>query len=121
MNGWTSGLLGLAVVVAVALPAGPAPGQDDASTVNALIRDLKNPDFDTAYRAAEQLSKYPQYRAQVVAGLIDAVTTGNWNRCGGDMRETIAGSLGALKAKEAVVPLLEVAKSDKSIEHECAE
>ena len=121
MSGWTSCVLGLAVVAAVALPAGPVHGQDAASTVNALIRDLKDPDFDKAYGAAEQLRKYPQYRAQIVAGLIDAITTGNWNRCAGDMRETIAGLLGELKAKEAVVPLLEVAKSGKSTEHECAE
>lgn len=121
MNGWTSCLLGFAVLAAVALPASSAHGQEAASAVNALIRDLKDPDFDKAYRAAEQLGKYPQYRAQIVAGLIDAITTGAWNRCAGDMREAIAGLLGELKAKEAVVPLLEVAKSDKSTEHECAE
>ena len=121
MNGWMSRLLCLAVVAAGALPASHAHGQDDASTVSALIRDLKDPDFDKAYRAAEQLRKYPQYRAQVVAGLLEAITTRDWNRCAGDMRQTIAGALEALKAKEATVPLLDVVKSGKSIEHECAE
>jgi len=121
MNRWTVRDLCLTVAAVVALSAGAAYAQGDASTANALIRDLKNPDFDTAYGATEQLRKYPQYRAQVVAGLIDAITTGHWNRCEGDMREAIAGLLGELKAKEAVVPLLEVVKSDKSTEHECAE
>ena len=121
MNRWTSRLLCLAVVAAVALPAGPARGQDDASKVSALIRDLKDPDFDKAYAAAEQLPKYPAHRPQVVAGLIEAITTRDWNRCGGDMRQTIARALEELKAKEAVVPLLDVVKSGKSIEHECAE
>lgn len=121
MNGWTIRLLCLAVAAALALPAGPAHGQDDASKVNALIRDLKDPDFDKASGAAEQLRKYPQYRAQVVAGLIEAITTRDWIRCAGDMRDTIARALGELKAKEAVVSLLEVVKSGKSIEHECAE
>lgn len=81
------------VAAVVALSAGAAHAQGDAGTANALIRDLKNPDFDTAYGATEELRKYPQYRAQVVAGLIDAITTGNWNRCEGDMREAIAGGL----------------------------
>ena len=121
MNGWTSRRLCLALVAAVLLATGPAHGQDAASPVSALIRDLKDPDFDKAYPAAEELRKHPQYRAQVVAGLIDAIRTRDWNRCGGDMRDTIAGTLGELKAKEAVVPLLEVVKSGKSIEHECSE
>lgn len=121
MNGWTSRLLCLTVAAAVALPAGPSHGQDDASTVRALIRDLKDLDFDKAYRAAEQLGKYPRYRTQVVAGLIEAIRTRDWNRCAGDMRDTIARTLGELKAKEAVAPLLEVVKSGKPIDHECAE
>lgn len=37
------------------------------------------------------------------------------------MRDTIAQTLGELKATEAVVPLLEVVKSGKPIEHECSE
>ena len=121
MNLWTSRLLCLAVVAAVALPAGHARGQDDASKVSALIRDLKDPDFEKSYGAAEQLPKYPQYRTQVVPGLIEAIRTCDWNRCAGDMRDAIARTLEELKAKEAVVPLLEVVKSGKSIEHECAE
>ena len=121
MNGWTSRVGLLTVAAAVALLAGLAHGQDDASKVSALIRDLKDPDFDKAYGAAEQLRKYPQQRALIVAGLIDTITTRDWNRCAGDMRQTIAGALEEHKAKEAVVPLLDLVKSGKSIEHECAE
>ena len=43
---------------------------------------------------------------------------------GGDtamISQTIAGALEEHKAKEAVVPLLDLVKSGKSIEHECAE
>ena len=121
MNGWSSRVGFLAVAGAVALLTGLAHGQDEASKVRALLRDAKDPDFDKAYGAAEQLRKYPQQRALIVAGLIDTITTRDWNRCAGDMRQTIAGALEELKAKEAVVPLLDLVKSGKSIEHECAE
>jgi HEAT repeat protein len=121
LHRWTSRrLLYLAVAAAVALPAGLAQGQD-ASAVSALIRDLKATDFDKAPAAAEQLRKYPQSRAQIVPALIEAIRTRDWNRCGADVRDTIARTLGELKAKEAVVPLLEVVKSGKPIEHECVE
>lgn len=100
---------------------GPAHGQDDASRVSALIRDLKDPEFDKANEAAEQLRKYPRHRAQIVPALIEAIKTRDWDRCAADVRDTIARTLGELKAKEAVAPLLEVVKSGKPIEHECVE
>lgn len=112
-------LLYLAVGAALALP-GLARGQD-ASVVGALLRDLRAPDFDRAYAAAAELRKYPQARAQIVPALIEAIRTRDWHRCGADVRDTIARTLGELKAKEAVVPLLEVVKSGKPIEHECVE
>ena len=115
------GLMLLAIASACALCPSLAAAQGTASRVSALIRDLKEPDFDKAYAAAEELRKYPQHRAQIVTGLIEAITTSDWNRCAGDMRDTIARLLGELKAREAVVPLLQVTKSGKSIEHECAE
>lgn len=114
-------LLCLAAVATTALLAGPLHGQDNASRVSALIRDLNDPDFDRANAAAEQLSKYPQHRTEVVPALIEAIKTRDWNRCAGDVRDTIARTLGELKAREAVVPLLEVVKSSKPIEHECAQ
>ena len=109
-----------AVLAALLLPAA-AQAQGDAARVNALIRDLKSRDYDTASAADTELRKYPQARGQIVAGLIDALRNGEWDRCGGDMRDNIARTLGELKAKDAVVPLLEVVKSGKSIEHECSE
>jgi HEAT repeat protein len=109
------------VVATVALLAASSHAQEDTSRMNALVRDLQDQDFDKAYAAAEQLRKYPQYRPQVVAGLIETIRTRDWDRCAGDMRDTIARALGELNAKEGVIPLLELVKSGKSIEHECAE
>lgn len=114
-------LLSLAAAAAVALPPGPARAQDEAGTVNALIRDLRSPDFETANGAAAELGKHPRYRAQIVPALVEAIRTRDWNRCAADVRDTIARTLGALKAREAVAPLLEVVKSGKPIEHECVE
>ena len=113
--------LSLVIVVAFAFPVGVAHAQADTARVNALIRDLKSRDFEKASAADIELRKYPRFRAQIVAGLIDALRAGAWDRCGGDMRDTIARTLGELKAREAVVPLLELVKSGTSIEHECSE
>jgi HEAT repeat protein len=110
----------LAAVI-VLLSAGTALGQADAARVSALLRELKHPDFERANAAASELRNYRPQRARVVAGLTDAIKTGEWNRCSGDMRDTIARHLGEMKAKDAVVPLLELVKAGKSIEHECAE
>jgi len=111
----------LALAVAAALAAAPARAQDDAASVGALIRDLGTPDFETAYRAAEQLGRHARHRARVVPALIEAITTRDWNRCAPDVRDAIARALGELGAREAVVPLLEVVKSGTPIEHECVE
>ncbi len=114
-------LLCLAMWAAVALPPGAALGQDSARTVSALIRDLRSAEFEKANAAAQELAKYPQHRAQIVPALIEAIRTREWDRCTGDMRDTIARVLGQFKAREAVVPLLELAKSGKTIDHECVE
>jgi HEAT repeat protein len=111
----------LAVLVLLVLPAAWAHAQGDAARVDVLIRDLKSRNYEKASAADTELRKYPQYRAQVIAGLGDALRTGDWDRCGGDMRDSIARTLGELQAKEAVIPLLEVVRSGKSIEHECSE
>ena len=105
----------------VAWPAGIAQAQGDAARIDALIRDVKSSDYEKASAAEGELRKFPRERARIVAGLVDALRTGEWNRCSGDMRDGIARTLIDLKAKEAVVPLLELVKSGRSIEHECAE
>jgi len=112
-------LLGL--VVLLGAPDGAAYGQDEAAKVRALLRDLASPDFGTAFPAAESLGRYAAYRRQIVPALIAAVKTRAWKRCGGDMRDAIARSLGELNAREAVGPLLELVKRGKPIEHECVE
>ena len=112
-------LLGL--VLFVGLGAGTACAQGEAAKVRGLLRDLESPDFETAFHAAESLGDHPAYRTQIVPALMAAMKTPGWSRCSGDMRDAIARSLGALNAREAVVPLLELVKSGRSIEHECVE
>jgi HEAT repeat protein len=113
--------LGLAVSAIVALAGGESLAQDEAITVSARLRDLKSSDFERAFTAAQSLGRYPRQRARIVPALIAAIKTGRWPRCGGDMRDAIARTLVDLKAKEAVVPLLELAASGRTIDHECVE
>jgi HEAT repeat protein len=113
-----AGLLGL---ILAGLSAGGPRAQTDTPAVNAMLRDLASDDFDRAYQAAEGLGKHPAHKAQIVAALIEAIRTRDWSRCAGDVRDTIARTLGGLGARESVGPLLEVVRSGKSIEHECLE
>jgi HEAT repeat protein len=112
----------LSAVWCLAFVVGASASATAAQTdVGALLADVKSPDFDRAYAAAERLGHYPAERARIVPALIDAISTREWNRCGGDMRDAIARSLGELGARESVVSLLEVVTSGKPIEHECVE
>src|SRR5437879_2921904 len=95
-------------------PAGSAPA-------TALIRALQGREFTEAFAAAERLADFAAQRAQVVPALIDAVRNREWASCSGDVRDAAARSLAQLKAKEAVVPLLELVKSGRPLEHECVE
>jgi HEAT repeat protein len=103
--------------------AGAASAQPPAAqpTSADLIRALQGRDFNEAFRAAERLGDYAAQRAQVIPALIDALRNREWASCGGDVRDAAARSLAQLKAKEAVVPLLELVKSGKPLEHECVE
>jgi HEAT repeat protein len=109
--------VGLCVVLAGSASAQPAapPSATD------LIRTLQGRDFNEAFRAAERLGEYAAQRAQVVPALIDALKNREWASCSGDVRDAAARSLAQLKAREAVVPLLELVQSGKSLEHECVE
>jgi len=108
--------LGLAVVA-------PAVAQTTAGQPTAadLIRTLQGREFTEAFGAAERLGDFSSQRAQVVPALIDALRNREWASCSGDVRDAAARSLARLKAKEAVVPLLELVKSGKPLEHECVE
>jgi HEAT repeat protein len=108
--------LGLAVVA-------PAVAQTTAGQPTAadLIRALQGREFTEAFGAAERLGDFSSQRAQVVPALIDALRNREWASCSGDVRDAAARSLARLKAKEAVVPLLELVKSGKPLEHECVE
>ncbi len=114
-------LLVLFVSAIVLLTGAAARGEDEAATVASLIRNLKDPDFQIASSAAQTLSEHPRFKAQIVPALIEAIKTRDWKRCGGDMRDYIARALMQLKAREAVPALLELAASDKPIDHECVE
>src|SRR5207253_2482751 len=78
-----------------------------------LIRALQGREFTEAFAAAERLADFAAQRAQVVPALIDAVRNREWASCSGDVRDAAARSLAQLKAKEAVVPLLELVKSGR--------
>ncbi len=114
-------LVRVGLVVLLGSPGSVAYAQDEGAKVSALLRDLKSPDFATAFQAAESLGRYSAHRAEIVPALIAALKTPDWNRCGGDMRDAIARSLGELNARDAVVPLLDLVKSGKPIDHECVE
>jgi|GEM_PF-3136676 len=88
--------------------------------LDALLQDLKSPDYEKAWRAAELLGGFPRSRSQIVPALVEALHQ-EWDHCSGDIRGSIAQSLIQLKAKEAVFPLLDLLRSGKGIDHECAE
>jgi len=90
-------------------------------TATELIQTLQGREFTDAVGAAERLGRYASQRAQVVPALIDALRNREWATCSGDVRDAIARSLAQLKAKEAVVPLLDLVRSGKPLEHECVE
>jgi HEAT repeat protein len=114
-------VLGVVVWTAVALGSSVTLADDEATTVNGLLADLKGADFERAITAAQRLGRYPRQRARIVPALVAAIKTADWPRCGGDMRDAIARALVELNAKEAVVPLLELAGSGRTIDHECVE
>ena len=112
----------LTVCLCLAL-ATPAAGQKPAGqpTAAEFIRTLQGREFTEAVGAADRLGGFASQRAQVVPALIDALRNREWATCSGDVRDAIARSLAQLKAKEAVVPLLELVKSGKPLDHECVE
>src|SRR5881409_69456 len=105
-----SSVLTLCLCLALATPAA---GQKPAGqpTAAELIRTLQDREFTEAVGAADRLGGFASQRAQVVPALIDALRNREWATCSGDVRDAIARSLAQLKAKEAVVPLLELVKS----------
>jgi len=112
----------LAVCLCLAF-ATPAAGQKPAGQPTAadLIRALQGREFTEAVGAAERLGDLSSQRAQVVPALIDALRNREWASCSVDVRDAIGRSLAQLKAKEAVVPLLELVKSGRPLDHECVE
>ena len=112
----------LALCLCLALTA-PAVAQRSTAqpTAAELIRTLQGREFTEAVGAAERLGSYTSERGQVVPALMDALRNREWASCSGDVRDAIARSLAKLKAKEAVVPLLELVHSGKPLDHECVE
>ncbi len=118
--GYRSNVLALCLCLALAAPAA-AQRSTDRPPAAELIRTLQGREFTEAVGAAERLGGYTSERAQVVPALIDALRNREWATCSGDVRDAIARSLAQLKAKEAVVPLLELVRSGKPLDHECVE
>lgn len=115
--------LGCLLIVATTLAlAGDAGAQAGAAArVNALIQDLQRRDFERAHGAAERLRDFPAHRARSVPALVQAIASREWDRCSADVRDAAALTLAALKAGEAVGPLLDLVKRGKPIDHECFE
>jgi hypothetical protein len=113
--------LALMLTSVAVLCGSSARAQDEAATVNDLLRGVKNHDWEIASGAIVALFEHPRFKAQIVPILIDALKTREWNRCGGDMRDNIARLLIEFKAREAVPALLELAASGRRIDHECVE
>ena len=112
--------LALSLCLAIAVPAAAQrPGASPSAAE--LIRTLRGREFTEAVGAAERLGGYAPERAQVVPALLDALQNREWASCSGDVRDAIARSLAKLRAKEAVVPLLELVRSGKPLDHECVE
>jgi HEAT repeat protein len=111
----TGALLALAALATI------AHAQQPPRDVGTLVRQLESHDFEQASAAVDALRRRTDARPAVVAGLIGALATGTWDRCGGDVRDAIASALLDLKAREAVLPLLELVRSGRPIEHECSE
>ena len=114
-------LASIGVAVLLGGRTGAASGDERPAELTRLLRDLQSAEFQTAFAAAEALGQRPAERARIAPALIHTLATGEWKRCGGDMRDAIARSLGELGVREAVVPLLELVKSGKPIDHECVE
>ena len=79
---WCFAVAVSSLVLALTAAASSAP--DDAARVNALLRDLRHPDFEKSYAAAQALAGYPRHRAQIVPVLVGALRTREWPRCTGD-------------------------------------
>jgi len=103
--------------------ATPAAGQPPANRATAAdrIRALQGREFTEAFGAAQALGDFQSQRTQVVPALVDALRNREWASCSADVRDAIGRSLAQLKAKEAVVPLLDLVKSGKPLDHECVE
>ncbi len=93
-----------------------------ADSLEELKRTLQANDVEAAWKAVDAMPAKisPQQREETVKVLMTALKK-EWARCSGDIRQSIALQLAALKAKEAIPALLELIREKKNIEHECAE
>lgn len=96
-----------------------ASGQTEMGEVETQLKNLKNADFQKAWDASQRLAEFPQYKSQIVPGLVEALKY-EWNQCTGDIRDSIAYTLSELDAKETVPDLLKLLRSRKTLEHECS-
>ena len=93
-----------------------------ADSLEELKKALQGNDVEAAWKAVDGMEQKlsPQQREETVNILRSALKK-EWARCAGDIRQSIAIQLAAMKAKEAIPDLLQLIREKKNIDHECAE
>jgi HEAT repeat protein len=93
-----------------------------ATSLEKLKQGLEANDVEVAWKAINGIPRglAPQQRDEAIRLLTKALKK-EWPRCAGDIRQDIAHQLAALHAKEAIPDFLELIRTNKNIEHECAE
>ncbi len=114
-------------IVALFLSSSVVMGED-IDIVEKLQAALKSKDYEQAESMLNlvssglktEKSNYTNEKARLVTVLVEALNY-EWDRCSGDLRQSIAHALIDLRAKEAVIPMIDILRSGKSTGHECAE
>ena len=93
-----------------------------ADSLEQLKKALQGNDVEVAWKAVDGMPQKisAQQREETVNVLTTALKK-EWARCAGDIRQSIAIQLAAMKAKEAIPDLLQLISEKKNIDHECAE
>ncbi|OGQ00013.1 MAG: hypothetical protein A2Z40_03260 [Deltaproteobacteria bacterium RBG_19FT_COMBO_60_16] len=110
----------LVILLVIVFPAGVIAAMDNEATVDSLLQGLKNKSYRTAWSSVEKLAEFPLEKERIVPVLIEALGY-EWEECTGDIRQGIAYTLAALKAKDGVFPMLALLKKGGDTSHSCAE
>ncbi len=93
-----------------------------AGSSEELRKALQSDNVEAAWQAVDGMPRAisPEQKKEEVRVLTEGLKK-EWARCTGDIRQSIAGRLAYIKAKEAIPDLLELIRAKKNIDHECAE